>query len=92
MAARSIHERTLLQAIDHDGPFGNTEQYPMAINDSDIVVEASSLDFDPVRLRIPTSTNPSTASVLAVAKAGAGKPVNFFTGSTPEDISFSEYS
>lgn len=64
----------------------------MALNDSDIVVEASSPDFDPVRLRIPTSTNPLTASVLAVAKAGAGKPVDFFTGSTYEEISFSEFS
>lgn len=68
------------------------EQDPMAVDDSDIVVEASSPGFDTVRLTIPTSTNPLTASALAVAKTGAGKPVNFFVGSTQEEIVVSEYS
>ena len=82
----------MLQAIDYDGHFGNIEQYPMAVDDSDIVIEASAPGFDPVRLRIPTSTNPLTASVLSVAKAGAGKPVNFFASSTHEEILVSDYS
>ena len=64
----------------------------MADDDSDIVVEASSPGFDPVRLTIPTSTNPLTASVLAVAKAGAGKAVNFFGGSTVGEVVVSAYS
>lgn len=47
-------------------------------DDDDIVIEASSPGFVSVRLTIPTSTDPTVASVLAVAKATAGVPVNFF--------------
>jgi len=47
-------------------------------NTDDIVVEASSDGFPSVQVTIPVSTDPSTASVLAVAEASAAKPVDFF--------------
>lgn len=52
--------------------------YPSKTDESDIVVEASSPGFDSFQLRIPTSTDASVASVLAVAKAAAGKSVNLY--------------
>lgn len=79
-AARSTYERALLARIDHDGLMSVSagRQYPMALSDSDIVVEATSPGFAPARLTIPTSTDAATAGVLEVARAAAGQPVNFF--------------
>lgn len=51
---------------------------PSLYDESDIVIQATSPGFKPVQLRIPTSTDASVSSVLAVAKAGAGKAVDFF--------------
>jgi hypothetical protein len=76
MAAFSWKQRALLRAVD--GAFNTTDKQPFLFNDiEDIVIEASSPGFEPVRLTIPTSTDPST-SVLAVAELGAGKSVNHF--------------
>ena len=59
----------------------------VALNDgwmdtADIVVEASSPGFDPVQVTIPTSTDPKD-SVMNVAHAGAGMPVDFMGHSQP---------
>ena len=48
------------------------------IDTSDIVVEASSPGFAPVRVTIATSTNEEMHGVYAAAAAAAGKPVDFF--------------
>ena len=47
-------------------------------DDNDILIEATSPGLAPAQLFIPTSTNRDTASVLAVAAKGAGRPVDFF--------------
>ena len=47
------------------------------------MVEVSTPGLDPVQLTIPTSTDPLKASVLVVAKNGAGQSVNFFDDSMP---------
>mmetsp|Transcript_25281 Transcript_25281/g.55417 ORF Transcript_25281/g.55417 Transcript_25281/m.55417 type:complete len:84 (-) Transcript_25281:329-580(-) len=47
-------------------------------DERDVVIEAASPGFAPVRLYIPTSTSREEASVLAVAAKGAGRPVDFF--------------
>ena len=76
-AARDAHERSLLQQIDANGPMSKNA---LAIHTSTepIVIEASADGFQSVQLSIPTSTDAATASVLAVAEASAGKPVDFF--------------
>lgn len=76
IAAFSLEERALLQDID--GRMSNQKIY----DDNGIVVEANSPGLDPVRLIIPTSTDSSRSSVLAVATAGAGQSVDFFGGTT----------
>ena len=43
-----------------------------------IVVEVTAAGFAPARVTIPTSTDAAAASVVAVAEASAGKPVDFF--------------
>ena len=42
-----------------------------------IVVEASSPGFAPVQISIPTSMD-AADSVMAIAEAAAGQPVDFF--------------
>ena len=50
----------------------------------DIVVEASSPGFEPVRVTIPTTKNP-LASVLLTAASSAGKSIDFFGASDGHD-------
>ena len=51
----------------------------------DIVVEASSPGFDPVQVTIKTSTDPKD-SVMAIAEASAGQPVDFMGHSAPDAL------
>ena len=69
-------QKELLQRVHGSNLFGNTG--PSLTEEEDIVIEATSPGFEPVRLQIPTSTDPSL-SVLEVAAAGAGHPVDFFS-------------
>ena len=82
IAGLSTRQKTLLQHVD--GPTRRrsftTAVRPSLTDADDIIIEASSPGLSPVQLRIPTSTDPSEASVLAVAEAGAGQPVDFFQG------------
>lgn len=78
IASLSIKEREILGIID-----GLSFDYLQQNEVDDIVVEASTPGLDPVQLTIPTSTDPSKASVLVVAKNGAGQSVNFFDDSMP---------
>jgi hypothetical protein len=83
IAALPRNEKKLLQIIDGPTTFANDR---LSLTDrEDIVIEASSPGFQPVRLSIPTSSKSSKASVLAVAEAGAGKPVDFFGNRQPKD-------
>ena len=66
----------MMRVVDVHGGHGE----PHAVDTSDIVVEATSPGFAPAYLKIPTSTDVDTDGVLAVAQAGAGKPVDFFGG------------
>jgi len=68
-------QKELLQRVHGSNVFGNTG--PSLTDEEDIVIEATSPGFEPARLQIPTSTDPST-SVLEVAAAEAGQPVDFF--------------
>ena len=72
LASLSVQDKELLRIVDGQS-FDSLE-----MDEDDIVVEASSPGLDPVQLVIPTSTDESVASVLAVAQKGAGQPVNFF--------------
>mmetsp|Transcript_65383 Transcript_65383/g.120535 ORF Transcript_65383/g.120535 Transcript_65383/m.120535 type:complete len:905 (-) Transcript_65383:261-2975(-) len=83
-AARPIHERKLLQQIDVHGPMAADNQ--LTEGDGPIVVEASSPGFKPVTISIPVSTDPLAAGVMAVAEAGAGKPVDFFGSASTADL------
>lgn len=75
IAGLSEREKDLITLVDGT----NAASAGISIsNAEDIVIEASSPGLPPTRLRIPTSTDPATASVLAVAEAAAGKPVNHF--------------
>lgn len=69
-AGLSAYEKTMMQAID--GTLGLSLDAA-----EDIVLEASCPGLETVRLTIPTSTDPKH-SVLQVAQAGAGQPVDFF--------------
>ncbi|CAB9511983.1 galactosidase BoGH2A [Seminavis robusta] len=73
IAGLSSREKQLLQEIH--GPA--TESLPSFVDATEIVIEASSPGLGKAQLRIPVSADPSVASVLAVAQAGAGKPVDF---------------
>ena len=83
-AGRPAAERTLLAAIDIDGPMAaaNTAQRildeQLRADPEPIVVEASAPGFEPARITIATSTDADTHSVFASAAAAAGKPVDFF--------------
>lgn len=74
-SARSARERELLARIDLDGPMAAGVTTPAT---EDIVVEATSEGLGSVRITIPVSTDAASDGVMAVARAGAGKPVNFF--------------
>jgi hypothetical protein len=66
------YEQDLLHEVDgSDGDWNFQEE-------DNIIVEASSPGLESVRLVIPTSVDPMQ-SVLEVARAGAGRPVNFFS-------------
>lgn len=83
VAGRPRDERVLLASIDAHGPMSAAAQLGApssrdAMDTSPIVVEASTPGFAPARVSIPVSTDASVAGVMAVAQAGAGKPVNFF--------------
>jgi Domain of unknown function (DUF4982)/Glycoside hydrolase family 2 C-terminal domain 5 len=52
-------------------------QYPSLDDDADIILEATTPGLPKATLRIPTSVDPND-SVLSVAAAGAGVPVDFF--------------
>ena len=81
VAARDSRERELLLQIDTIGPMSKRALEIHSSSDP-IVVEASADGFDAVHISIPTSTDASTDSVLAVAEASAGKPVDFFAADT----------
>ena len=76
-AARSDYEAGMLASIDVHGPMSGTRTGAM-VDSAPIVVEASAPGLAPVQISIMTSTDTTTDGVLAVAEAGAGKPVNFF--------------
>lgn len=83
IAGLASRQKKLLEGVHgfslvEDGTMSLTE-------DADIVVEATSPGFKPVQLRIPTSTNASKASVLAVADVGAGKAVDFFLSPSSDE-------
>jgi len=78
IAGRTSRERALLAQIDAHGPLSAGASVAALSTDA-IVVEASAPGFDAVRLTIPTSTDASVAGVMAVAAAGAGQPVDFFS-------------
>jgi hypothetical protein len=75
-AARPSRERDLLQLIDNHGPMSRDAK--TGDEDSSIVVEASSVGFEAVRVSIPVSADSRSAGVMSVAQAAAGKAVNFF--------------
>jgi hypothetical protein len=78
VAGRPPAERALLSTIDVHGPCASSVTAESGNAPADpIVVEASTPGFAPVRVSIPTSTDPKER-VLAVAEAAAGKPVDFF--------------
>lgn len=76
-AARSDYEAGILAEVDVHGPMSGTRTGAITDN-APIVVEVSAAGFAPVQISIMTSTNAGADGVLAVAEAGAGKPVNFF--------------
>jgi hypothetical protein len=72
--ALSPAEQALMEAVD-----GPADMHTFLRNDDqDIVIEATTPGLPPVQLTIPTSTDTSSASVLAIAAFTAGKPVDFF--------------
>jgi hypothetical protein len=75
-AGRAARERELLRQIDTIGPM-SLRALPEHSSADPIVVEASADGLAPIQLSIPTSID-AAASVLAVAEASAGKPVDFF--------------
>jgi hypothetical protein len=77
IAGRDARERELLSQIDVIGAMSPNALKIHASTDP-IVVEASADGFPSVQVTIPVSTDAATASVLAVAEASAGKPVDFF--------------
>ena len=79
IAGLSIQDKQLLRELHH-GPFATTDSLPFFDEEDDIIIEASSPGLPVVQLSIPVSTDPSVASVLAVAQAGAGKAVDFGFG------------
>ena len=84
-AGRAASERALLSQIDSIGPMAaSTGLVPVEDEGATaIVVEASSPGLAPVQVSIPVSTDAASASVMAVAQAGAGLPVDFFGHATP---------
>lgn len=83
IAGLSTEEKTLLQHVDGPIRLSGREVTagPSLTDTDDIIIEASSPGLGTsMQLRIPTSTDASTSSVLAVAATGAGKPVDFFKG------------
>ena len=81
VAAIPAHERKLMSGIDMHGPLssmGGSRAKAGWLSTAPIVVEATADGFDAVQISIPTSTDPSVAGVMAVARAGAGKAVDFF--------------
>ena len=88
IAGLSSKEKELIQMIDigpssflYDGSSSTTNTMMMMISwdeMDDIVVEATSPGLESVQIQIPTSTDATTSSVLAVAATTAGQPVNFF--------------
>jgi len=76
-AARPAAERELLKSIDVHGPMAADAPPPAA--PAPIVVEASApgTGFAPAVVSISTSLD-AADGVMAVAAAGAGKPVDFF--------------
>lgn len=72
---RSASERALLREIDCDGPFSTAGS---ALDEDDIVVQASSPGFEPVRITIPTTADPASASVLRTAESSVGESIDFF--------------
>ncbi len=81
---RTFSERALLQTIDLDGPMSAAAFANDVRDEDDIVVEASSPGLEPVRVSIPTTTNP-LASVLLTAASAAGKSIDFFGASDGHD-------
>lgn len=78
IAGLSPRQKMLLESVHSSRLF---EKGGLSLtDDDDVVIEATSPGFKPAQLRIPTSTDASKASVLAVAEAGAGKAVDFFSG------------
>ena len=71
-------DRDLLRSMEADGA---AHRLPDEDEEGDIVVEATAPGLRPVRLTIPTSTDPGRASVLAVAAREAGRPVDLVIGS-----------
>jgi hypothetical protein len=61
-------------------------QLPSSSHDPPATLPVASmrwLTIHRVQVSIPVSTDPATASVMNVAQAGAGQPVDFFGHSTP---------
>lgn len=83
VAGLKARQKELLQSVHGTDSFGKIA--PSLWDEDDIIIEAVAQGFKPVQLRIPTSTDESVASVLAVAGAGAGKKVDFFHGELPGD-------
>jgi hypothetical protein len=75
MAAIPPHVLNLLQEIDRPS-LSSTVQYPSLHDNADIVLEASTPGLPSETLRISTSVDPAD-SILSVAAAGAGLPVDF---------------
>ena len=88
IAGLPLREKELLQSVHSPEKF--EMMGPSMWDDEDIVIEATSPGFKPVQLRIPTSTDASFASVLAVAAASASKPVDFFSSILPANIERTE--
>ena len=90
-AARDPTELALLARIDHHGPLAAatrqaaTGHEQRLLSTDDIVVEASSPGFAPVQVTIKTSTDQKD-SVMAIAEASAGKPVDFMGHSAPPSL------
>jgi hypothetical protein len=78
LAGLSAEEKLWMKLID--GPSLSSSSLLSWTDDNDIVIEATAdeLDASSARLSIATSTDCSQDSVLAVAAASAGKPVDFF--------------
>ncbi|KAG7359270.1 beta-galactosidase [Nitzschia inconspicua] len=80
----SVQSKLLDLMTSIDRPSTELSEYPSMYDSGDIILEATTPGLPKAVLRIPTSTDPKD-TVLSVAAAGAGLPVDFFQQSVMID-------